>query len=446
MLAVLVTMEILSNSSSSAQSLLSSVEGADLSGLDLPDGGSVGDVNVIISDPSATPPPTTESEIRAVSSTPTPEATSAPTTAPSSGAPASGASQATSGASPATTPSPPPGSSNLAIIIAVAAGSLIVVSVLGALALLYFKRRNLKEKDLAAKLISAEAEVEPVHPSPDDVSEQEDVTASAEVALEPEEPQEPQWSDLSNVVSTMRFLSSDLVASYSTPAPMEPHVGGHIEAGAGLFNAEDYSRSVSIISLDQTELEERMMFTGEQPVAPSPMHSARNWSGLHSSKGFADHRSSEAVRAAGRAELERMKGRDVSTAPRSLRSSEEVATSEAPPKSSSWGLSLLLPTLPSIQWPEDGDQSTTYIITEQQDSGGASLGPMSSAAHLNDVAIDLGPLPSIQSDALTSYRPVPPSPDVIEPQSQQSSSVTSSAVRDRFRANLARTLQQAQKP
>lgn len=203
----------------------------------------------------------------------------------------------------------------------------------------------------------------------------------------------------------------------------------------------------------------RIMFSDSSSAAPSPMHSSRfgqprNWTGLHASARAGDNLSSEAIRraedswsseairAAGKAELDRMKGPDLPTAPRSLRAADEAeaGASEQAPASSGWGLSLLLPTLPSIQWPQEErkeyDPHSTFIITNDEPSsamGSRSSDPRSGVSHVRDITIDLG---APASDALPyhqPYHPVPPSPDHSASLSQRSSS---SAIKDRFRENL----------
>ena len=250
LLAVAVVVGIQANSPNSAASLQSSVQNANLSSVAVPPGATVGDVSVTINDPSVTPAPTTGAQVPIPATTP----------APLEEVPSSSAEPTSPPAAPTTTPEPS-ATSNLAIIFAIAVSSVIVVSMVGALSLFYVKRRSSNKKESALEHVPIEAEAEIVQPSGDGASgaEQELRMSSAQLMhdTEPEPEREPQWSDLSNILSTVRFLSSDIVSTYTAPAPMEPHASGSIEAGAALFNPEDYSKTVSVISLDQNEIDER---------------------------------------------------------------------------------------------------------------------------------------------------------------------------------------------
>jgi len=221
LLAVDLKMEILADSSDSAQKIQEDVQKADLGGIDLPPGATVGDITVRVNDPSK----------------------------------------------PKTTPSvqpPEEKKSNLPVIIASAVAGVVAVSLMLAFLLFYLRRKRFAQTDL--KLVSVDSE--PLPPSLEEPPSLQESPRSAEgdhaeeAALtvpETEEPRELAWADLTNALSSMQFLSSDLVtAPYAAPQPMEPMVAdGGLTGGALLNPGQLHSNSASVISLTRAEVEER---------------------------------------------------------------------------------------------------------------------------------------------------------------------------------------------
>jgi len=351
LLAVDLTISILANSLASAAEIKANVESADLSTVELPDGATIGSISVVVKDPK-----------QKIAKDPTPE-----------------------------TPN-----RSIVAIIAVAIGAFVAVSLGAAFIFFYLRRKIVREKELSAKLLLPvqPASVPPVTvlPSP---SKALAVTGKEAAPKIIEESAEPNWSDLSEALNSMRFLSSDLVsAAYAVPEPIEPGIEGD-----ALFNREKFqsNSSVSILSMDQNEVEERIMFSEVSSIPTTP-----------------GYRSSVDVRSAGRAELARMRGTEgwVPT---------NISTK---PPSSGWGLELLLPT---IAWPQDQSDAALVLPASHQPD---------SLTSPREISIDF-------PEAQPAYRPVPPSPDTVAPQSSQfgtAATVSSghSVAKDRFKANLAK--------
>jgi len=378
LLAADLKLAIKANSPESADAIKASVLGADFSGA-LPPGASIGGINVLIDDPSKTTP------------------------APSSQAE----------------------KSNLPLIIAAFIGSFVFVSLVAAVLFFYLRRRSLREKDIQLKgstigspLVSAESGPPNLE---EEVTDEDEADAQAETN---QSPREPNWTDLKDTLSSMRFLSSDLVAaSYAGPAPMEPITFEGQAAGGGLFNPDQFAHSntVSVISLDQVEVEERLMMS-----ADSPAPSSRQWR--------SNYKSSEAIRIAGRDEMARMRREDDIGATR-------------PEASAGWGLNLLLPSIP---W-------ETGVARQSDQATGAHSTAHHSTSH-----------PKTPASPAEISIDVPPSPDKSAPQSPLYGTAMSSmygsasarsgpagsvrsgvsgatssrqAVKDRFKANLAKLQQ-----
>ena len=222
LLAVDLKMEILTDSSSSAEKVQQAVQTADLKSIDLPPGAKISDISVLINDPSK--PPKT----------------------------------------PSTTPAAEPEKkSNVVVIIAAAIGGVVAISLMLALLLFYLRRVRLTKTEL--KLVSVESEPLPpslVEPRADDDDADEEAptteapTTAAPTTTEAEEPRTLKWSDLTEALSTM---SSDLVsAPYAAPAPMEvTGIDGGLPGGALFKPGHLPSNTASFISLTREELEER---------------------------------------------------------------------------------------------------------------------------------------------------------------------------------------------
>ena len=161
LLAVDLNMVILTNSDNAAENIQASVQGADLSAVNLPQGATVGAVRAVINVPFTTTPPP-------IISTPVEK-------------------------------------SNLAIIIAVVVSAFVVISLFAALLYFYFRRRSVQQSDI--KILSTERDATP----PVQATPLPDVTEEGPTAEAPENEQrqeELKWSDLTDALSSMRFLSS----------------------------------------------------------------------------------------------------------------------------------------------------------------------------------------------------------------------------------------------
>ena len=217
LLAVDLKMEILTDSSGSAEKIQQAVQSADLKSIDLPPGAKIGDISVLINDPSK--PPKT----------------------------------------PSTTPAAEPEKkSNVVVIVAAAVGGVVAISLMLAILLFYLRRKTLTKTEL--KLVSVESVPFPpslVEPkADDDDADQEAPATAAPTTAEAQEPRTLKWSDLNEALST---LSSDLVsAPYAAPAPMEPKEDdGGLSGGALFTPGELHSNTASFISLTREEVEER---------------------------------------------------------------------------------------------------------------------------------------------------------------------------------------------
>jgi len=383
LLAVDLKMEILADSSDSAQKIQEDVQKADLGGIDLPPGATVGDITVRVNDPSK----------------------------------------------PKTTPSvqpPEEKKSNLPVIIASAVAGVVAVSLMLAFLLFYLRRKRFAQTDL--KLVSVDSE--PLPPSLEEPpslqesprsAEGDDAEEAALTVPETEEPRELAWADLTNALSSMQFLSSDLVtAPYAAPQPMEPMVAdGGLTGGALLNPGQLHSNSASVISLTRAEVEERLMFTGTQSTSISPRapKEPQPSASVLQSPGY---RSKEEIRRAGQAELAEM--RDETDA-----GSRQI--SMKPAAGTGWGLELLLPGL--LTGEPDPAQTPPRAMSL------AAAGSRDSISPTRDISIDFPSEPA-------SYQPVPRSPDTAAPQSTLWTTTASTArsdassVKDRFKANLAK--------
>jgi len=358
LLAVDLTISILAKSSASAAEIKANVESADLSTVDLPDGATIGSISVVVKDPTqkTAQDPTLETPNRSI-----------------------------------------------VMIIAVAIGALVAVSLGAAFIFFYLRRKIVREKERSAKLLLPVqlASVPPVTvlPSPSKalaVTGKEAAPQIEESVIE--ESAEPNWSDLSEALNSMRFLSSDLVsAAYAVPEPIEPGIETDALFHREKFGSNSSNRSVSILAMDQNEVEERIMFSEAPSIPTTP-----------------GYRSSVDVRSAGRAELARMRGTE-GVVPTNI---------STKPPSSAWGLELLLPT---IAWPQD--QSDAALVPPASHQPDSLTSP-------REISIDF-------PEAQPAYHPVPPSPDMVAPQSSQfgtAATVSSghSVAKDRFKANLAK--------
>jgi hypothetical protein len=160
---------------------------------------------------------------------------------------------------PSTTPAAEPEKkSNVVVIVAAAVGGVVAISLMLAILLFYLRRKTLTKTEL--KLVSVESVPFPpslVEPkADDDDADQEAPATAAPTTAEAQEPRKLKWSDLTEALST---LSSDLVsAPYAAPAPMEPKEDdGGLSGGALFTPGELHSNTASFISLTREEVEER---------------------------------------------------------------------------------------------------------------------------------------------------------------------------------------------